>query len=128
MAEDNRGDVHLVQLALREHGVPFTMRVANDGELALDVVNRLGKDEKVPDLAVLDLNLPRQEGEKVLRSLRSHPCCGTTPVIVMTSSLNQRDRAVAERYNAEYFVKPTDLNAFLELGALVKKLFPQSNN
>jgi CheY-like chemotaxis protein len=122
LAEDNRADVFLVEMALKEHHIPFSLHSVEDGEEALKLVDRFGADEPIPDIALLDLNLPRQEGDQVLRSLRAHPCCASIPIVVMTSSDSDRDRAVAERYQAVFFSKPSDLSGFLELGILVKSL------
>jgi CheY-like chemotaxis protein len=122
LAEDNRADVFLVEMALKEHQVPFSMYSAEDGEEALKLVERFGRDEPIPDIALLDLNLPRQEGDQVIRSLRAHPCCAAIPIVVMTSSDSDRDRAMAERYGAVFFSKPSDLSGFLELGGLVRSL------
>ncbi len=86
LAEDNSADVYLVEMALKEHGVPFTMRVVNDGDEAIRFVQLFGAGEPLPDIALLDLNLPRQEGDKVMGFLRSRQGCEATPIIVMSSS------------------------------------------
>lgn len=122
LAEDNRADVYLVELALREEDMPFTLRLARDGEEAMKAVTDFGNGEPAPDIALLDLNLPRQDGDEVLRSLRSQQCCATMPIVIMTSSESVRDRNTAEQYGAVFFSKPSDLNGFLELGRLVKSL------
>lgn len=128
LAEDNRADVYLVELALKEEDLSFTLRLASDGEEALKIVAAFGETEPVPDIALLDLNLPRQDGDQVLRSLRSHSCCGKTPIVIMTSSDSIRDRDTAERYKAVFFSKPSDLTSFLELGGLVKTLCDQDQS
>jgi CheY-like chemotaxis protein len=89
------------------------------------MVAAFGETEPVPDIALLDLNLPRQDGDQVLRSLRNHSCCGNTPIVIMTSSDSVRDRDTADRYKAVFFSKPSDLTSFLELGGLVKTLCEQ---
>lgn len=122
LAEDNRADVYLVEMALKEHQIPFALRLVEDGDEALRVVERFGEDEPVPDIALLDLNLPRQEGDQIVRRLRQHPCCESIPIVIMTSSDSERDRAMAKTYNAVFFSKPADLSGFLELGSLVKDL------
>lgn len=128
LAEDNRADVYLVELALREEELSFTLRLVSDGETALKAVSAFGETEPVPDIALLDVNLPRQDGDQVLRSLRNHPCCGFMPIVVMTSSDSIRDRDTAERHQAIFFPKPSDLTGFLELGHLVKRLCEQSRS
>lgn len=122
LAEDNRADVYLVEIALKEHQIPFALRLVEDGDEALRIVERFGEEEPVPDIALLDLNLPRQEGDQIVCRLRQHPRCGSIPIVIMTSSDSERDRAMAKTYNAVFFSKPADLAGFLELGSLVKEL------
>jgi CheY-like chemotaxis protein len=122
LAEDNRADVYLVDIALREHKLDFVLQLVSDGEEAIRAVKRFGQGDAVPDIALLDLNLPRQEGDKVLSSIRQQPGCSSMPVVLMTSSESQRDRATAEQYQAIFFSKPPELAGFLALGPLVRSL------
>ncbi|MBV8810391.1 MAG: response regulator [Acidobacteriaceae bacterium] len=122
LAEDNRADVYLVEIALREHKLHFVLQSVSDGEEAIRAVERFGQGEAVPDIALLDLNLPRQEGDKILSTIRQQPCCLSMPVVLMTSSESQRDRATAEQYQATFFSKPPELAGFLALGPLVRSL------
>jgi CheY-like chemotaxis protein len=120
LAEDNPADVYLLKEALGiEAGACVTVIVAQDGEEALDFVYQRGRftATEVPDLIVLDLNLPKSDGSDVLRSIRESDRLGRTPVVVLTSSDSPRDRAAAERLGANcYITKPSDLDAFLALG------------
>lgn len=122
IAEDNRADVHLVEMALRERGVPFSLRWVADGEQAIEAAGEFGRSQQVPDIALLDLNLPREEGDHVLAVLRRNPCCKKLPIIVMTSSDSPRDRDTAEQFGAAFFSKPSTLSQFLQLGDLVKSM------
>jgi CheY-like chemotaxis protein len=128
LAEDNRADVYLLELALREENMPFILRLASDGEEAMKAVTSFGIGEAVPDIVLLDLNLPRQDGDQVLRSLRDQECCARIPIVIMTSSDSVHDRDTAEQYGAVFFSKPSDLDGFLELGRLVKSLCDQNQS
>jgi CheY-like chemotaxis protein len=122
LAEDNRGDVLLVRQALVEKGIQHELHVVQDGEQALRFVARMGKpgEPPCPDVFLLDLNLPRVDGPQVLREFRQHPECTQTPVIVVTSSDAPKDRGeMAALGVTRYFRKPTDLDAYMELGAVV---------
>ena len=124
LAEDNQADVYLVEMALQEHGLLFTLTSSLDGE---DAIRRLVALEKTdcPDIALLDQNLPRVSGEKVMEAIRQHEHCKAIPIVVMSSSENRRDHEAAERFGATFFRKAADLGDFLELGALVKNLCEQ---
>jgi CheY-like chemotaxis protein len=75
-----------------------------------------------PDVILLDLNLPKADGATVLAEFRKREECAHTPVIIVTSSDAQADRArVAKLGVTRYFRKPTDLNAYLQLGAIVRE-------
>jgi CheY-like chemotaxis protein len=122
LAEDNRGDVLLVRQALVENGIQHELHVVQDGEQALRFVARMGKpgEPPCPDIFLLDLNLPRVDGPQVLREFRRHSECTETPVIVVTSSDAPKDRGeMAALGVTRYFKKPTDLDAYMELGAVV---------
>lgn len=125
LAEDNRGDVLLVRRALDEHHIAHALYVARDGEEALAVVSTMGQPGhmRCPDLMLLDLNLPKVDGPEVLAQFRKHPACARTPVVVITSSDARCDRArMAALGIARYFRKPSDLDEFMQLGAVVREL------
>ena len=125
LAEDNPGDVFLVQQALEEHQIEHKLQVAKDGAEALDMLARMGQPGQppCPDLLLLDLNLPKVDGSQVLTKFRQHPQCAQTPVIVVSSSDAIRDQTRLTALGiAHYFRKPTDLAAFLQLGAVVREV------
>ncbi|SRR5579871_5823227 len=125
LAEDNLGDVLLVQEALAAHQVSHELFVARDGGEALHFVARMGADGQAPcpDLLLLDLNLPKVDGSAILAEFRKRPECAETPVIVISSSDAPRDRARTQELGvAHYFRKPSDLEAYLQLGSIVKTL------
>ena len=125
LAEDNPGDILLVQEALKEHRIPHELHVVQDGAQALEFITRVGRrgDFPCPDLVLLDINLPKKDGQQVLSELRKHPECAHVSVIVVTSSDAARDRArMAELRIDRYFKKPSDFDAFLQLGAVVREV------
>jgi CheY-like chemotaxis protein len=122
LAEDNLGDILLVQKALEEHHVEHEMYIVRDGAEALDFVRRMGHpgEAPCPDLMLLDLNLPKADGQQVLSEFRKHPECGHTPVIVVSSADNQKDRGLLAKYGiSRYFRKPSDYDSYLKLGEIV---------
>ncbi len=121
IAEDNRADVELIQLALAEHGIQAELNVANRGDEAYQLILHLGKMTARPDLILMDLNLPGRTGIELLEVLRSSEEGRAIPVIVMTSSRSPADYKQVERIGiTAFFRKPTDLEEFLKLGAVVK--------
>ena len=129
LAEDNEGDVILVGQALAEHEIVHQLHVVTDGDEALNFVAKMGNGDgpPCPDVLLLDLNLPKVDGPKVLERFREHPGCARTPVIIVTSSDAPKDRAQVKALGANaYFRKPSDLTEFMALGALVKQLVEKS--
>ena len=125
VAEDNRGDVFLMREALLAHGIEHDLFVLQDGAEALAYMDRMGKspDAPCPDVFLLDLNLPKVEGHQLLTRFRGHPLCQDTPVIVVTSSDAPRDRERAALLGAaRYFRKPSDIDEFMQLGAVIKEV------
>jgi DNA-binding response OmpR family regulator len=121
--EDNEADVFLLRMAFEEAGLPFELKVCSDGPDILGLIDDTDAGiAPVPDLLLLDLNLPRCGGEKILQRLRQSSKCGSIPVIVITSSDSPQDRVRAAALGATYFRKPTDLDEFMKIADLVKEI------
>jgi CheY-like chemotaxis protein len=126
LAEDNPHDVILVRMALSDAGLNFDLTVLADGEQAIRFLDRLDQDPRQPmiDLLLLDLNLPKWDGEEILKRLRSTERIAQTPVIVMTGSPAPRASETAQKNAAvHYFHKPLNLAAYMRLGTLVRDFF-----
>src|SRR5213078_4547659 len=84
LVEDNDGDVHLLEKALQSRGIAYQLNRYEDGEQAMRAIS--SDPTLVPDLILLDLNLPRREGFDVLRLVRTMPRLVGVPIGVFTSS------------------------------------------
>jgi DNA-binding response OmpR family regulator len=130
LVEDNPGDVFLVRRALEKHHLQVDLVVAEDGQAGLSLMDRVDADESstCPDLALLDLNLPRATGSRVLSKIRQSRRCATIPIIIVTSSDSALDRETVARLGATgYFQKPGDLAGFMELGNVVRNALNESD-
>ena len=129
IVEDNRGDVLLVEVALREAGLRFELIHMADGEKAIDYLRKLtnGNGGSSLDLVLLDLNLPKRDGWEVLEELRSVPMEHPVPVVILSSSNAPHDIARAERLGVlKYIRKPSTLDEFLAIGQKIKQFWPVS--
>lgn len=118
LVEDNAEDVELTLRAFRRRKISNPVRVARDGEEALDYIHGRGAfaGAGVPGLILLDLRLPKVDGLEVLRALKQHPLYRNVPVVVLTTSGQDRDiRAAYELGAASYIVKPVEFEKFLEV-------------
>jgi two-component system, chemotaxis family, response regulator Rcp1 len=125
LVEDAEPDVLLVREALEQSGLEFELRVFDDGEQGVDFVETVDRDATVarPHLFLLDLNLPKRTGGQILERVRQSPRCGRIPVVILTSSDSNRDKAQAANLNATgYFRKPSRLDEFMKLGPYVRDL------
>lgn len=122
LVEDNPADVLLLEKALRHHHIDYELTCYEDGEQAIHAISQ--QDFAVPDLIILDLNLPKREGFDVLRIVRSRPALVNVPVAILTSSDAARDRHRAELQKIERYIhKPPGLEEFLEqVGQAVQDL------
>ena len=120
LVEDRRMDVELTLDAFREARLNDTVHVAWNGEQALDYLFGRGEfgdrhRHPMPDLVLLDLKLPGIDGTEVLRQVKSTPELKRLPVVVLTSSREDRDRLACYDHGANSFlVKPIDFNGFME--------------
>lgn len=114
----------LVREAIRLEHLPFEVHSVTDGQQAVDFIAAAEGDLSAPqpDLLVLDLNLPKQNGFEVLRRLRASEKYRALPVLIITSSDSPSDLSEAAALGADYFRKPPDYEEFLKLGALLREL------
>jgi CheY-like chemotaxis protein len=125
LAEDNPGDVLLFREALANCELPCNLVVAADGQRAIGL---LGDDSAPspgwkPHLIVLDVNLPKHNGDTVLRHVRQQPRLQGVPVIMLTSSASPADRAAAIELGANLYIqKSSDLDELMDIGRIIKDM------
>ena len=126
MVEDDPKDVELTMTALEEHNLANEVVVTRDGEEALDYLYRRGnyatRSSDHPAVILLDLKLPKIDGLEVLRQVKSDDNLKMIPVVVLTSSREEKDLVSSYKLGVNaYVVKPVDfhefVNAIKELGA-----------
>lgn len=116
--EDNVSDVRLLKHALQQHGIVCQAQVIADGHEAILFAGSIAAGAAVPDLIVLDLNLPKRDGMEVLRAIRHSTWLAHVQVVVLTTSESPTDRARAEQLGVRaYLTKPVALDQFTALGA-----------
>jgi CheY-like chemotaxis protein len=118
LVEDNPGDVRLTREAFEESQIANTLHVVTDGVEALEFLHQRGEHESAPtpDLVLLDLNLPRKNGDEVLEAVNEEiPDLSHVPVIVLTSSQAEEDVVRSYELHANaYLTKPVDPAEFVE--------------
>jgi chemotaxis family two-component system response regulator Rcp1 len=118
LIEDSPGDVRLTIEALKEAKVHNKLSVVQNGEEAMEFLNRKNsyKDAARPDLILLDLNLPRKDGREVLAEIKSDPKLKQIPVVVLTTSRSEEDVLQAYDLHANcYVTKPVDFKQFMSV-------------
>lgn len=121
LVEDNPQDLDLTLRAFKRRNLANPIEVARDGQEALDFIPRWEAGETLPLVILLDLKLPKVDGLEVLRHLRATPASATLPVVVLTSSAEDRDVQTAYRLHANsYIVKPVDFNKFMEVATQIE--------
>lgn len=124
LLEDNAADAYLFRKALKDAGLNFELTVLENGADGLAFASREGKyaGSPIPDLAVLDLNVPKGDGASVLEAMRQNKDLSRVPVFIMSSTAVHREQAVAKEMGIERFItKPPTLEAFLQIGQVVKE-------
>jgi CheY-like chemotaxis protein len=119
LAEDNENDVELTLTALQEYRLKNEVEVVRDGAEALDYIYRRGKYSEregcLPCVILLDLKMPRVDGIEVLRQIKSDPALRHIPVVMLTSSREEKDLVLSYDLGVNAFVvKPVDFDQFLQ--------------
>jgi len=120
IVEDNPDDLELALMAIKAHRLSNKIEIARDGAEALEILLCTGKhsDRRIehgPKLILLDLKLPKVDGLEVLQQIKSNPVTCQIPVVIMTSSREERDIVASYQNGANsYIVKPVDFEQFSE--------------
>jgi CheY-like chemotaxis protein len=126
LVEDDPGDVLLTREAFEHQKVHNRLHVVNNGEDAINFVRQQGAfvDAPVPDLVLLDLNLPGMHGREVLAAIKEDPALRAIPVVVLTTSEAEEDvlRSYLLHANA-YVTKPVDFDRFMAVVRAIDDFF-----
>ncbi len=126
LVEDNPGDVRLTKEAFSEIATETTITVVSDGTEALDVLSErcASATSTIPDLILLDLNLPRMSGFEFLETVEDDPDFANVPVLVLTSSKAAEDVHKSYQRSANaYLTKPTDPDRFVSVAKAVENFW-----
>ena len=120
LAEDNAFEAELAMAALRSAGLANNLFWVKDGQEALDYLFRkgsyAGRDDTVPGFVLLDVHMPKVTGIEVLKAIKANARTQRIPVVMLTSSQEERDMAECYRLGVNsYMVKPIDFKAFTEI-------------
>ncbi len=118
LVEDNEGDILLTEEALTDSKILVWLNVVRDGKEAIDYLMQSGKYEEasLPDLILLDVNLPKMNGHEVLRFIKGNDVFKHIPVIMLTTSSSEKDINLSYNNFANcYITKPVDVNDFLDV-------------
>ncbi|WP_169979453.1 response regulator [Tautonia rosea] len=131
LVEDSSPDVLILRRALADVGFRHRLTVLSDGGSAMAYLDRLSvpscSPDLIPDLVLLDLNLPGPSGSQILARLKSDPLLRAIPVVVMTTS--SRDEDVWRSYQAganTFIQKPGDFQRFRELAASFRRYWEET--
>jgi len=114
LVEDNPSDIKLTQRAFAKSNIANQLVVAEDGQAALDYLFS-DADRELPAVVLLDLKLPKVDGLEVLRKVKSDDRTKMIPVVVLTSSREEKDIIESYRLGVNsYIVKPVDFEKFVE--------------
>jgi len=124
--EDNEGDVTLTSEAFENARLQSVLSVVRDGESAMDFLLKRHRylDVKIPDLILLDLNLPRKNGYEVLQFLKADTNLKHIPVIVLSTSSSMNDvNKCYENYANCYITKPMDIENFFNVVSKIENFW-----
>jgi CheY-like chemotaxis protein len=126
LVEDDPGDVLMTKEAFEEHKLRNRLTVVSDGAEALAYLRREGEyaDAQIPDLILLDLNLPKRDGRQVLAEIKNDEQLCRIPVVVLTTS--QADEDILRSYQLHanaYVAKPVDFERFIAVVRQIDEFF-----
>ena len=118
LVEDNEGDIVLTREALEECNIIGKIEIARDGAAAIKFFEDILREEhsNLPDMVLLDINLPKKNGHEVLHYIKEHDLLRHIPVIMLTTSSSEKDIVESYKHYANcYITKPVDLDNFIDV-------------
>jgi len=120
MADDDADDRYLVKTAFEENGIQCELRFVEDGTEVFDFLMKQGKfateDIRLPNLILLDLNMPKKNGKQVLQEIKSLPDYHHIPVVIFTTSKSPDDVRMLYKMGASSFIsKPSTFDGLSEI-------------
>ena|SRR5690554_210313 len=126
LIEDNEGDILLTTEAFEDAKILNTLSIARDGQEAIHFLEKKGSfsDANTPDLILLDVNLPKKNGHEVLQYIKSSKVLKHIPVIMLTTSVSEKDIAKSYENHANcYITKPVEVDDFLNVIASIENFW-----
>ena len=126
LVEDNEGDIVLTRDAFEEAKIHTKLSVVRDGEEAIDFLTKQGKyaAAELPDLLLLDVNLPKKNGHEVLKYVKEQDSIKHIPVIMLTTSCSEKDINLSyNNYANCYITKPVAVNDFLQVISTIENFW-----
>lgn len=121
LVEDNPLDIDLTLRAFKKQGLVNPVQVARDGEEAIAWIDRWEAGEPLPMIVLMDLKLPKVNGLEVVRRYKKQQRLKLIPIIVLTSSSEDKDISTAYEYGANsYIVKPVDFAKFVSVASEIE--------
>ena len=131
LIEDNPGDILLTKEAFRYAQFDFNLHVARDGDEALKMLGKEGmySELPIPDLILLDLNLPKIDGREVLSKIRKDKYLKDIPVIILSGSDSELDITTSYDLHANYYhVKPDNFSDLKEIILSIENFWFENSN
>ena len=126
LADDDADDRLLMAEAFEENNIPCILKFVEDGVDLLDYLTKKGKydldTDDIPDLILLDINMPRKDGKEALKEIKENPLLKHIPVVMFSTSKSPEDVIITYKLGANSFiVKPSSFEGLLEVTKTIQK-------
>lgn len=109
--DDDPDDLAMLREAIQEVGIGFQILEAFDGVHALQLLHQMAKEDRLPCLIVLDINMPRMDGKQTLVAIQNDDLLASVPVVLFSTSSSPLDKTFSRAKNVELITKPIDYRA-----------------
>jgi CheY-like chemotaxis protein len=124
LVEDNEGDIFLITEALEERKIVKRITVVRNGKDAIDLLEKNDLTDEMPDLVLLDINLPKRNGHEVLAHIKTSTQLKHIPVIMLTTSSSEKDIKTSYQNHANCFItKPIQVDNLLTVIAAIENFW-----
>ena len=123
--DDDQDDLLFMKEAIAGHRPEFSMVEVLDGSAALEFLNKAKKEDRLPCLIIMDINMPKMDGKKTIPFIKNDPVLSSIPLVVFTTSSNISDRRFFEDFDVIYITKPAHYEGFVKKVREMLEQFPR---
>lgn len=124
IVDDDPDDCDLLTESLKRVNPDYIYTCFDSGKSVMEHLQSISANHQLPELIVLDVNMPQMDGREVVKAIRQHPSLKNISLVMLSTSSSNTDREYFAAYGIEFFTKPTSMSGYLQIAQTLMSYLP----